>query len=93
MRLQGKFTEKNNPIRTYMVTSRDAGSAGFRALNTLKTWGVEISEAYFLSGSSKGPVLELIRPHIFFDDQLRHVQAAVDVGVVGCHVKYCAYST
>ncbi|KAG7226136.1 hypothetical protein INR49_014230 [Caranx melampygus] len=57
VRLQGKFGEKNNPIRTYLVTSRDAGSAGFRALNTLRTWGVEISEAYFLSGPPKAPCL------------------------------------
>ncbi|XP_071355264.1 cytosolic 5'-nucleotidase 1A-like [Trachinotus anak] len=87
-RLQRKFKEKDCPIRTYLVTSRDAGNAGYRALNTLKTWGLEIDEAHFLKGSSKGPLLKLIGPHIFFDDQMRHVQTVMNEGVVACHVKY-----
>ncbi|XP_022605910.1 cytosolic 5'-nucleotidase 1A-like isoform X2 [Seriola dumerili] len=87
-RLQKKFKEKDCPVRTYLVTSRDAGNAGYRALNTLKTWGLEINEAYFLGGSPKGPVLKTICPHIFFDDQIRHVQGAMKEGVVACHVKY-----
>ncbi|XP_071354305.1 cytosolic 5'-nucleotidase 1A-like isoform X2 [Trachinotus anak] len=83
-----KFKEKDCPIRTYLVTSRNAGNAGYRALNTLKTWGLEIDEAYFLNGSPKGPLLKLIGPHIFFDDQMRHVQTVMNEGVVACHVKY-----
>uniref|UniRef100_A0A3Q3LFL6 Uncharacterized protein n=1 Tax=Mastacembelus armatus TaxID=205130 RepID=A0A3Q3LFL6_9TELE len=65
-----KLLDKKCPIRTYLVTSRGGGSPGFRALNTLRYWGLEIDEALFLAGAPKGPMLEKIRPHIFFDDQM-----------------------
>ncbi|XP_062253362.1 cytosolic 5'-nucleotidase 1A-like [Platichthys flesus] len=76
------------PIRTYLVTARDDGSAGKRAMNTLSSWGLEIDEAHFLAGAPKGPKLEEIRPHIFFDDQKSHVDGAVEMGTVACHVPY-----
>ncbi|XP_018553399.1 cytosolic 5'-nucleotidase 1A isoform X1 [Lates calcarifer] len=88
-KLQKKFFNKGQqkcPIRTYLLTSRDAAGAGYRALNTLKTWGLEIDEAYFLGGSPKGPLLKMIRPHIFFDDQMRHVDGSLKEGIVACHV-------
>jgi len=31
-------------------------------------------------------MLEKIRPHIFFDDQLFHVEGAAEMGTVACHV-------
>ncbi|XP_029317059.1 cytosolic 5'-nucleotidase 1A-like [Cottoperca gobio] len=95
-KLQKKFYGKGQrmdcPIRTYLVTARDAGSAGYRALNTLRSWGLEIDESLFLSGSSKGPMLEKIRPHIFFDDQMTHVNGALEMGTVACHVPNVAYN-
>ncbi|KAJ4920609.1 hypothetical protein JOQ06_027748 [Pogonophryne albipinna] len=91
-KLQKKFYDKGQrmdcPIRTYLVTSRGAPSSGARALNTLLSWGLEINEAHFLSGAPKGPILEKIRPHIFFDDQMSHVKGAVEIGTVACHVPY-----
>ncbi|CAK6984856.1 cytosolic 5'-nucleotidase 1A-like, partial [Scomber scombrus] len=86
-KLHNKGLTKNCPIRTYLVTSRSAGYDGYRALNTLRSWGLEIDEAVFLGGSKKGPVLEKIRPHIFFDDQDRHITNALQIGIVSCHVK------
>ncbi|XP_053291259.1 cytosolic 5'-nucleotidase 1A [Pleuronectes platessa] len=91
-KLQNKFYVNGQrmdcPIRTYLVTARDDGSAGKRALNTLSSWGLEIDEAHFLAGAPKGPKLEEIRPHIFFDDQKSHVDGAVEMGTVACHVPY-----
>ncbi|XP_044231079.1 cytosolic 5'-nucleotidase 1A-like isoform X1 [Thunnus albacares] len=87
-KLHNKGLIKNCPIRTYLVTSRDAGCAGYRALNTLHSWGLEIDEAVFLGGSPKGPVLEKIRPHIFFDDQDCHIKNVLKFGIVACHVQY-----
>ncbi|XP_029350132.1 cytosolic 5'-nucleotidase 1A-like isoform X2 [Echeneis naucrates] len=75
-------------IMTYLVTARNAGNAGYRALNTLKTWGLEIDQAYFLEGAPKPPVLKMIQPHIYIDDSISHVQGALKEGVVACHVKY-----
>ncbi|XP_061751465.1 cytosolic 5'-nucleotidase 1A-like isoform X2 [Nerophis ophidion] len=40
------------------------------------------------SGAPKGPMLEKIRPHIFYDDQMFHVEGAAEFGTVACHVPY-----
>ena len=37
---------------------------------------MEIDEIHFLSGFKKAPILQAIRPHIFFDDQESHVAPA-----------------
>ncbi|CAG10723.1 unnamed protein product, partial [Tetraodon nigroviridis] len=91
-KLQRKFYDKGQrldcPIRTYLVTARSAASSGTRALKTLRSWGLEIDEALFLAGAPKGPMLEKIRPHIFFDDQMFHVEGAAEMGTVACHVPY-----
>lgn len=91
-KLQKKFYDKgrrkNCPIKTYLVTARDAGSAGYRALKTVRSWDLEIDRAVFLDGEPKGATLEKIRPHIFLDDQMRHVNGAAEVGTVACHVAY-----
>ncbi|XP_072221919.1 cytosolic 5'-nucleotidase 1A-like [Leuresthes tenuis] len=89
-RLQRKLRDKKIegifPIRTYLVTSRGTGCAGYRALNTLCTWDLETDEAVFLCGTEKGPTLEKIRPHIFFDDRMNHINAALAVGTFACLV-------
>ncbi|KAJ6653756.1 hypothetical protein lerEdw1_008728 [Lerista edwardsae] len=91
-RLQKKFYIKNerldSPIRTYLVTARSAASSGARVLKTLRSWGVQIDEALFLAGAPKGPVLAKIRPHIFFDDQMFHIEGARQLGTIAAHVPY-----
>lgn len=91
-KLQKKFYAKDQrldcPIRTYLVTARSAASSGTRALKTLRSWGLETDEALFLAGAPKGPMLEKIRPHIFFDDQMFHVEGAAELGTVAAHVPY-----
>ncbi|XP_069462021.1 cytosolic 5'-nucleotidase 1B [Ambystoma mexicanum] len=91
-KLQRKFYAKGErldcPIRTYLVTARSAASSGARALKTLRSWGLEIDEALFLAGAPKGPVLEKIRPHIFFDDQMFHIEGAQQMGTIAAHVPY-----
>ncbi|XP_036398240.1 cytosolic 5'-nucleotidase 1A-like [Megalops cyprinoides] len=91
-KLQKKFYARGQrldcPIRTYLVTARSAASSGARALKTLRSWGLETDEALFLAGAPKGPILEKIRPHIFFDDQMFHVEGATEMGTVAAHVPY-----
>lgn len=91
-KLQKKFYDKGQrmdcPIRTYLVTARSASSSGYRALKTLRSWDLEMNEAHFLDGAPKGPILEKIRPHIFFDDKMSCVEGAVEIGTVACHVPY-----
>ncbi|XP_063041193.1 5'-nucleotidase, cytosolic IAa isoform X1 [Engraulis encrasicolus] len=91
-KLQKKFYAKGHrldcPIRTYLVTARSAASSGIRALKTLRAWGLEMDEALFLAGAPKGPMLEKIRPHIYFDDQMFHVEGAAEMGTIAAHVPY-----
>jgi 5'-nucleotidase len=46
-----------------------------------------VDEAFFLGGIEKARFLEIFRPHIFFDDQLVHIEGAA--GAVPCaHVPF-----
>ena len=59
-------------LKTSIVTARNAPSHE-RMINTLKAWGVDVNEAFFLGGIEKSRVLEIMHPHLFFDDQLGHL--------------------
>ena len=59
-------------INTAIVTARNA-PAHERLINTLKSWGVDVDEVFFLGGIDKSRILDVMRPHIFFDDQLGHL--------------------
>lgn len=74
-RIQQHFPEDKSPIRTALVTARNAPSHK-RAIKTLRTWKMNLDEAYFLGGVAKAPLLEVFRPHIFFDDQDSHLGPA-----------------
>jgi 5'-nucleotidase len=60
-------------IRTAIITARNAPS-NERVVTTLRSWGVMADETFFLGGIEKRSVLDVFRPHIFFDDQLHHLQ-------------------
>lgn len=59
-------------LKTAIITARNA-PAHERVITTLKTWGVEVDEAFFLGGIDKSRILKIMRPHIFFDDQMLHL--------------------
>ncbi|NLC10510.1 MAG: 5'-nucleotidase [Gammaproteobacteria bacterium] len=61
-------------LRTAIITARSA-PAHERVITTLHSWGVEADETFFLGGMDKRHILNVFRPHIFFDDQLGHLQA------------------
>lgn len=63
------------PLRIALITARSA-PAEMRVINTLRHWGVQVDEVFFLGGLSKDAVLRAFRPHIFFDDQDVHLDAA-----------------
>ena len=62
-------------VRVAVVTARSA-PAHERAINSIRQWGLRVNDAFFLGGLPKGPMLEVLQPHIFFDDQRRHVDGA-----------------
>jgi 5'-nucleotidase len=65
-------------IRTAIVTSRNA-PAHRRLVTTLRSWGITVDETLLLGGLGKNGVLEIFRPHIFFDDQRTHAVPASTV--------------
>lgn len=60
-------------IRTAIITARSAPSHK-RVVATLREWGIEVDEVFFLGGIDKSKVLQEFKPHIFFDDQLLHIE-------------------
>ena len=64
-----------SPIKIALVTARNA-PADLRAIKTLREWGVNVDMAFFLGGLEKTAVLKTFAPHIFFDDSVKHIDAA-----------------
>jgi 5'-nucleotidase len=62
-------------VRTALVTARSA-PAHERAIRTLMDWRIDVDEAMFLGGLSKGEFLREFEPDFFFDDQTGHVESA-----------------
>jgi len=73
--LQNEFTKDKVPIRTALVTARNA-PAHERVIRTLREWNVRIDEAFFLGGVEKSEVLKAFGAHIFFDDQPLNIDPA-----------------
>lgn len=74
-KVQKQFPADNMPIRTALVTARNA-PAHERVIRTLMAWGVRIDEAFFLGGVRKSDFLKAFGAHIFFDDQAVHTEPA-----------------
>jgi len=76
--IQEKFPKESAPIRTALVTARNA-PAHERVIRTLAAWNVRIDEAFFLGGIDKSAVLKAFGAHIFFDDQTINTDPASKV--------------
>ena len=61
-------------LRISIVTARNAPSHE-RVVTTLKSWGVSADESFFLGGIEKSRVLTIMKPHMFFDDQIGHLKS------------------
>lgn len=65
----------NGKIRIAIVTARDY-PANIRVIKTLRNWGIDVDEAFFLGGLPKDQILKAFNAHIFFDDQDTYVSPA-----------------
>ncbi|OEY65095.1 5'-nucleotidase [Marinobacter sp. X15-166B] len=73
-------------LRTAIVTARNAPSHE-RVITTLEHWGVDVNAVFFLGGMQKDRILNVLKPHMFFDDQRSHLQSeAGDIPMV--HVPF-----
>ncbi|MET9833699.1 5'-nucleotidase [Streptomyces sp. NPDC006385] len=59
-------------VHVSLVTARSA-PAHERAVRSLKGWGVTVNDAFFLGGIDKSTIMQVLKPHIFFDDQVSHL--------------------
>lgn len=84
--LQARDPEYAPRVRIALVTAR-AAPAHERAVRSLRSWGVTVNDAFFLGGIEKSRILEVMRPHLFFDDQDVHLSGALE-HVAGVHVPY-----
>lgn len=57
-----------------IVTARNA-PADERFVTTMKDFGVSVDETFFLGGIEKKRILDVLKPHIFFDDQVAHLKS------------------
>lgn len=62
-------------VRIAIVTARNA-PAHARVVHTLRAWGAPADEAHFVGPNEKGPILDAMGAHIFFDDQEKHILGA-----------------
>ncbi|MDR3500966.1 MAG: 5'-nucleotidase [Legionella sp.] len=65
-------------LRISIVTARSAPSHE-RVINTMRSWDINVDEAFFLGGIEKKRVLEVVKPHIFFDDQKLHLEPTANI--------------
>jgi len=80
--LQGLENEKQagdpgykRHLRIAIVTARNA-PAHERAVTTLRDANVHPDEVFFLGGVDKSRILKVFKPHMFFDDQVVHLEEA-----------------
>ncbi|MFB7927882.1 5'-nucleotidase [Streptomyces sp. NPDC056039] len=60
-------------VHVSIITARSA-PAHERAILSLENWGVTVNDAFFLGGIDKSSIMDVLRPHIFFDDQKLHLE-------------------
>lgn len=73
-------------LRIAIVTARNA-PAHERLINTLSTLDIDVDELFLLGGIEKKRILDVLKPHIFFDDQLGHLKPA-SVNTPSVHIPF-----
>ena len=85
-RIKRKNSDYTPILKTAIITARCA-PASERLVTTLRNWDITVDETFFLGGIDKKRVLELFRPHIFFDDQLNNIESASE-NIPSVHVPF-----
>lgn len=75
--LERTYSEKHPDyipkIKTSIITARNA-PAHERMIRTLNGWGIDVDALFLLGGMDKDKILSILRPHMFFDDQMVHLE-------------------
>lgn len=62
-------------VRVAIVSARN-GPSHERVVTSLREWDVMPDETFFLGGIEKRRILNVLKPHIYFDDQFTHLASA-----------------
>jgi 5'-nucleotidase len=87
--LQSKVpvSERTGPsVRIAVITARNAPSHE-RVVTTFRNWKVQPDGTFFLGGIEKARILKAFKPHMFFDDQLAHLESGSAYGAM-VHVPF-----
>jgi 5'-nucleotidase len=68
-------------LKISIITARNAPSHE-RMIRTLHNWGVAIDETFFLGGIDKKRILEIMKPHMYFDDQKQNLDHIDNIPLV-----------
>lgn len=69
------INDPEKAVRVAIVTARNA-PAHDRMMTTLQHHGIEVDELFLTGGIEKRNILDVLKPQIFFDDQLGHLEPA-----------------
>jgi 5'-nucleotidase len=89
--LQSKVSVGKKPgdipsVRIAVITARNAPSHE-RLVTTFRDWNVQPDETFFLGGIDKTRILQAFKPHMFFDDQVLHLESGSNYGAM-VHVPF-----
>lgn len=81
-----KEKQKEDPnykriLVTDIITARSA-PAHERVVTTLNSLNVDVDGAFFLGGLEKNKVINILKPHIFFDDQIANFKDLINIPTV-----------
>ncbi len=68
-------SEYEQLLRIAIITARNA-PAHERLINTLASLDIDTDEMFLLGGIEKKNILDVLKPQIFFDDQIGHLEPA-----------------
>ncbi|XP_040893702.1 cytosolic 5'-nucleotidase 1B isoform X2 [Toxotes jaculatrix] len=66
--MRRRFGVFDSPLNIVLVTSHGGRESCGTALQTLRSRGVSVDEAYCLAGAPRGPILSLLSPHFLLTD-------------------------
>jgi 5'-nucleotidase len=66
-----------SPIKVAIITARNA-PAHERLITTLRSFDIETDNLFLTGGVEKKRYLDILKPHIFFDDQIGHLNPAAE---------------
>lgn len=63
-RMRQRFRLDDSPLSTCLITELGTRDTCLQALKMLRSWGLDVDEAYCLAGAPRDPILSLVKPHV-----------------------------